>query len=81
MISVLIVFTVVQGVQDIILTPTIMGKRTGLRPATILFSVFIWGKLLGLLGVILAIPLTCLTKTYFAKFILKENPGPVKKES
>ncbi|MCP4726915.1 MAG: AI-2E family transporter [bacterium] len=80
-ISVLIVFAVVQGVQDIILTPTIMGKRTGLRPATILFSVFIWGKLLGFLGVILAIPLTCLTNSYFAKFILKENPESPKKET
>ena len=72
--GVLIVFLVVQIIQDMILTPTIMGKRTGLRPATILISVFVWGKLLGFLGVILAIPLTCLTKVYFARFVLKEEP-------
>ncbi len=71
--GVLLVFLIVQAIQDIILTPAIMGKRTGLRPATILFSVLIWGKLLGFLGVILAIPLTCLTKVYFVRFVLKEK--------
>jgi len=74
--GVLLVFLIVQITQDLILTPTIMGKRTGLRPATILFSVLIWGKLLGFLGIILAIPLTCLTKVYFARFILKEEISP-----
>lgn len=73
--GVLIVFLVVQVIQDMILVPTIMGKKTGLRPATILISVFVWGKLLGFLGIILAIPLTCLTKVYFARFILKEEPA------
>jgi len=72
--GVLIVFLVVQLLQDMVIVPTVMGKRTGLRPATILISVFIWGKLLGFLGVILAIPLTCLTKVYFVRFILKEDP-------
>ncbi len=71
--GILIVFLVVQAVQDIILVPTIMGKKTGLRPVTILISVLIWGKLLGFLGIILAIPLTCLTKVYFSRFILKEE--------
>jgi len=79
--GVLIVFLIVQIIQDVVLTPTIMGRRTGLRPATILFSVFIWGKLLGFLGIILAVPLTCLTKVYFARFILKEESSikPTKK--
>ncbi|MCH7782630.1 AI-2E family transporter [candidate division KSB1 bacterium] len=78
--GVLLVFLVVQIIQDFILVPKIMGKRTGLRPATILFSVFVWGKLLGFLGVILAIPLTCLTKVYFARFILKDDPESTKTE-
>jgi len=78
--KVLIVFLVVQIIQDTVLVPKVMGKRTGLRPATILFSVLIWGKLLGFLGVILAIPLTCLTKVYFARFVLKEEKLPVSSE-
>ncbi len=72
--GVLIVFIVVQLIQEIVLVPNIMGKRTGLRPATLLFSVFVWGKLLGFLGIILAIPLTCLVKVYFIRIVLKNDP-------
>ena len=72
--GVLIVFIVVQLIQEIVLVPNIMGKRTGLRPATLLFSVFVWGKLLGFLGIILAIPLTCLVKVYFIRIALKNDP-------
>ncbi len=72
--GILIVFVVVQIIQEMILVPNIMGKRTGLRPATILISVFVWGKLLGFLGVILAIPLTCLVKVYFIRIVLNDDP-------
>lgn len=54
------VFIVVQLVQDAVLTPRIMGKVTGLSPAIILLSISVWGKLLGFLGLIIALPLTCL---------------------
>jgi predicted PurR-regulated permease PerM len=68
---VLVVFGVAQTIQDVLLTPRIMGKATGLRPAIILLCVFIWGKLLGFLGVVLAIPLTCLGLAYYRRFVLK----------
>lgn len=57
---VIAVFAAVQIVQDMLLTPRIMGKATGLSPAWLLLSISIWGELLGFLGLILAIPLTCL---------------------
>ena len=67
----LLVFAVVQVIQDAILTPRIMGKATGLKPVWILLGVFIWGKLLGFLGLVLAIPLTCLGLAYYRRFILE----------
>ncbi|MHC4065678.1 MAG: AI-2E family transporter [Planctomycetota bacterium] len=67
---VLLVFGIVQTVQDALLTPRIMGKATGLKPVVILLGVFIWGKLLGFLGVVLAIPLTCLGLAYYRRFVL-----------
>ncbi|UCG15883.1 MAG: AI-2E family transporter [Phycisphaerales bacterium] len=67
---VLIAFGVVQLIQDAILTPRIMGKQTGLRPVVILLSVFIWGKLLGFLGLVLAIPLTCLGVAFYRRSVL-----------
>jgi len=56
---VLAVFIVVQNIEGWYLTPKIMGDRTGLHPVTIIFSIFFWGTALGgILGMILAIPLT-----------------------
>lgn len=67
---VLIVFAVVQLLQDALLTPKIMGKSVGLRPVLLLLSVFVWGRLLGFLGLVLAIPLTCLGLAYYRRFVL-----------
>ncbi|MGF1453567.1 MAG: AI-2E family transporter [Opitutales bacterium] len=55
----IIVFAGTQFFQDYVMTPRIMGERTGLGPMTIIFGIFFWGVALdGLLGVLLAIPLT-----------------------
>ena len=55
----LVVFVVVQLIESYGLTPRIMGDRTGLHPMAIIVAVFFWGSALsGILGMILAIPLT-----------------------
>ncbi len=75
---VLVVFGVVQLIQDAVLTPRIMGKATGLRPVAILLGVFIWGKLLGFLGLLLAIPLTCLGIAYYGRYVLLHSSTSTK---
>ncbi len=70
-VGVVIVFAVVQLIQDALLVPKIMGQATGLKPWVILLSIFIWGKLLGFLGLVLAIPLSCLGLAYYRRFVLK----------
>ncbi len=58
-VAVLVVFTVVQMIEGYLLTPRIMGDRTGLHPIVIIFAIFFWGSALGGIGgMILAIPLT-----------------------
>lgn len=64
------VYIVVQAIQDLVLTPKIMGKAMGLNPAIILLSLSIWGALLGLLGMIIALPLTTLLLSYYATYVL-----------
>ena len=45
-----------------------MGGRTGLHPTVIIFSVFFWGIALnGILGMILAIPLTAFLASLWAR--------------
>ncbi len=67
------VFAIVQLIQDSILTPKIMGDATGLSPVIILLSLSVWGKIMGLMGLLLAIPLTNLFLTYYNTFISKAN--------
>lgn len=67
------VYAVVQCIQDLILTPKIMGKTMGLNPAIILLSLSIWGSLLGLLGMIIALPLTTLIFSYYDHYVVGES--------
>lgn len=54
----LAVYAIVELFSDMVLTPKIMGKAMGLNPAIILLSLSIWGSLLGLLGMVIALPAT-----------------------
>ncbi len=67
------VYIVVQVIQDMVLTPKIMGKAMGLNPAIILLSLSIWGSLLGLLGMIVALPLTTLLLSYYDRYIIRRK--------
>ena len=58
-IAVMVVFALVQTIEGYVLTPRIMGDRTGLHPMVIIIAIFFWGSALGgISGMILAIPLT-----------------------
>ena len=68
-----IVFLVVQVIQETVLIPRIMNKVTGLNPAVILLSLSIWGSLLGLVGMIIALPATSLLLSYYRRFLRKQE--------
>ncbi len=70
-----VVFIVVQCIEDMVLVPKIMGKAMGLNPAIILLSLSVWGALMGIVGMIIALPLTTLMISYYKRFILKESGG------
>lgn len=77
----LIVFCVVQLIQDAFIVPKVMGKITGLNPAIILLSLSVWGSLMGVLGMIIALPLTTLMLSYYQRYIVdNENLAPQKSE-
>lgn len=70
---VFLIYLVVQCIIDLILVPRIMGKAMGLNPAIILLSLSIWGSLMGIAGMIIAIPLTTLLLSYYQQFIDSEE--------
>lgn len=69
----LLVFCVVQAIQDMYIVPKIMGKITGLNPAIILLSLSIWGSLMGMLGMIIALPCTTLLLSYYQRYIKNKD--------
>lgn len=72
-ISALAVFIIVQIIQDGFIVPRIMGKITGLNAAIILLSLSVWGSLMGMLGMIIALPLTTLILSYYQRFIIDKE--------
>jgi predicted PurR-regulated permease PerM len=54
-----------------------MGKAMGLNPAVILLSLSIWGSLLGIVGMIIALPATTLLISYYKRFILNKEELPI----
>lgn len=70
MLAALAVFCIVQIIQDTIIVPKVMGKITGLNPAIILLSLSVWGSLMGILGMIIALPLTTLMLSYYQRYII-----------
>jgi predicted PurR-regulated permease PerM len=72
---VVVVMILVQLLEGWVLTPKIMGDKTGLHPVMIIFSVFFWGIALnGLLGMILAIPLSAFIVTFWRLAKVKYVP-------
>lgn len=63
-----VVLCVVQCIQDLLLVPCIMGRRMNLHPALILLSLSVWGKLLGVLGMIVALPFTTILLGYLKRY-------------
>lgn len=70
-----LVFLVVQAIQDGLLVPRIMGRIMGLTPAVLLLSLSVWGKLLGLLGLLIALPMTVLVYAYYRRFVIGAESG------
>lgn len=70
-----IVFVVVQSIQDMILTPKIMGNVTGMGPAAILLSLSLWGALMGVIGMIIALPVTTLIISYYERYVANRGVG------
>ena len=64
------IFLIVQNLEAIFIAPRIVGNSVGLHPMTVIVSIFIWGLLIGgLLGPILAVPLTATAKVLLARYV------------
>ncbi|MDE7409580.1 MAG: AI-2E family transporter [Muribaculaceae bacterium] len=74
--SCLLVYLISQSICDYILTPHIMGKEMGMNAAVILLSLSIWGSLLGIIGMIIALPVSSLIMAYYERYISYPRKKP-----
>ena len=74
------VYIVVQAIQDLVLTPRIIGKAMSMNPAIIFLSLSIWGTLLGMIGLLIAIPLTTLILAYYDEYVIKHHEEDMREE-
>jgi predicted PurR-regulated permease PerM len=67
------VFGIVQALEGLVISPKIMGERVGLHPLAIIIAVMAGTTLLGgILGGILAIPLTAALRVLMFRYIWKQ---------
>lgn len=74
---VLIIFTAAHNLDGIFISPKVIGNSVGLHPMTIIISVFAWTIVLGgLLGALLAVPLTATLKVLLRRYFWDRPPSP-----
>lgn len=70
-------YIAVQQIENHFIVPNVMGKAMGLHPLTVIFSLLVFGKLLGFWGVLLAVPIAAIIKivlkVYFIDIWKKED--------
>jgi predicted PurR-regulated permease PerM len=65
-----VIFTFIQNLEGMFYAPRIVGTSVGLHPMTVIVSIFVWGLLIGgLLGPILAVPLTATVKVLLTRYV------------
>ncbi len=75
--AVTVIFIIVQQIDGLFITPRIVGEAVGLHPMTVIASVLVWALLLGgLLGAILAVPMTASVKVLFQRYIWRARLAP-----
>lgn len=58
-------FVIMQIVEAYLITPKLIGRKVGLHPVVTVVSILVWGEVLGIFGILIAIPLTAILKVLF----------------
>ncbi|MCE0522773.1 MAG: AI-2E family transporter [Methylacidiphilales bacterium] len=68
------VFALVQMTESMFITPRVQSHSTGLHPLAIILGILFWSMLLpGLLGPIVAVPLTCAVVVLLRRYVWQEK--------
>ena len=73
LLMIVVLFVLVNQLEAIYLNPNILGKGLGLHPLTVILSILICGQLLGILGVLVAVPLAAILKVLAIRYLIQEG--------
>jgi len=73
LIYIAVIFLTAQLLESNLLTPKLIGNKLGLHPLVVIFSIFVFGALFGIVGVIFSIPLTSILVMLFKKKFFNEE--------
>ena len=73
LLMIVVLFVLVNQLEAIYLNPNILGKGLGLHPLTVILSMLICGQLLGILGVLVAVPLAAILKVLAVRYLIQEG--------
>jgi len=73
LLMIVVLFILVNQLEAIFLNPNILGKELGLHPLTVILSMLICGQLLGILGVLVAVPLAAILKVLTIRYLIQEG--------
>lgn len=73
LLMIVVLFVLVNQLEAIYLNPNILGKELGLHPLTVILSMLICGLLLGILGILVAVPLAAILKVLAIRYLVQEG--------
>lgn len=71
--GVLIIYIILQGLENNILVPMIMNKEVGLNPIIIIIAMLVGAQFFGILGILLAIPVATSIEVFVKDYLDKEK--------
>ncbi len=71
-IAVIIIYIIIQQIEAYWLTPTIMARQVSLLPAFTLIAQIFFASIFGFLGLLLALPLAVVAKTWLQEMLIKD---------
>lgn len=72
---VLLLFVAANQIENGIISPKIIGDRVGLHPLVVIFAVLVGGNLMGILGMLMAIPVAAIIRVIL-EYLFIRRPQP-----
>jgi predicted PurR-regulated permease PerM len=71
-VAIIIWYFIIQNIESYWLTPRVMAEKVSLLPAVTLFAQIFFARIFGLIGLLLALPLTVVAKTWIEEVLFKD---------